>query len=341
MKKRSLNSASLLSVGLFAAVYFVLVIYLKYDLSNLSIREFRLDFIGNALNLLILILQVVAVTIFTYSKKNIDKRKKIFLLLLSIISILLLICVGLVAKLNILHTEKLIFNFPLKKVYMGFFFIFSFIIQIYILIYAWGIILGNESIFELRSLVRTVVAIIILMIFSLVYVWNVKLFSNSKLDEKKFDYGFVPGAAVYSKGKPSPLFEARIRKALEVYRKGAIKNIIVTGGNAPGEISEAVAAQRYLVNLGVNKKNIVYENHSSTTTEQISYLRMNFSFQAEKDSVLIISDGFHLSRTIQIAKFYKINSIGIASDYSLSFEKTIFYRTRESIALLLFWLFAI
>ena len=341
MKRKSSNTNSLIIVGLLGVIYLSVLLYLKYDLSDISIKEFRFDFIGNILNIALIVSLLVGTIILTYSKKAVDKKKKIFLLLLSIISILLLICVILLAKMNILQTDKLIFNFPLKKVYIGFFYIFSFFIQIYILIYVWGILIGTESLYELRSLVRSILAILILMVFTLVYVWNVYSFSDSKIANSHLEYGFVPGAAVYSKGKPSPIFEGRIRKALEIFRKGTIRKIILTGGRAPGEISEAEAAQKYLVNLGVNKKNIVYENRSSTTAEQISYLRMNFSVQAGKDSVLIISDGFHLSRAIQIAKFFKINSIGVASDYTLSLEKTIFYRTRESIALLLFWLFAI
>jgi vancomycin permeability regulator SanA len=341
MKRRSSNTNSLLIIGLLGTIYLIVLLYLKYDLSDISIKEIRFDFIGNIINIAIIFIMVLGTIILTYSKKIVDKKKKIFLLLLSIISILLLICAMLIAKLNILHTDKLIFNFPLKKVYMGFFFILSFFIQIYMLIYVWGIISGTESLFELRIFVRSILAILIFMVFALVFVWNVNSFSESKIENKHMEYGFIPGAAVYSKGKPSPIFEGRIRKGLEMFRKGTIKKIILTGGKAPGEISEAEAAQKFLVNLGVNKKNIVYENRSSTTAEQISYLRMNFSVQSGRDSVLIISDGFHLSRTIQIAKFFKINSIGVASDYSLSFEKTLFYRTRESVALLLFWLFAI
>jgi vancomycin permeability regulator SanA len=341
VKSRSQNKNSLLAVGILALIYLLIILYLKYDMSEMSIRELRFDYIGNMINMLVALLVLVGSIIITYSKKTIDKKKKIFLITLSVISILLLVSVILVSKLQILHTEKLVFNFPLKKVYTGVLFIFSFFIQIYQLIYVWGLILTKESLFELRSFIRSVAAVLLLMVFSLIFVWNVHSFSESKIGNRTFDYGFIPGAAVYSKGKPSPIFEGRIRKALEVFRKGTLKKIILTGGNAPGEISEGEAAQKYLVNLGVNKKNIVYENHSTTTTEQISYLRMNFSVLSGQDSVLIISDGFHLSRAIQIAKFYKINSVGVASDYSLSFEKTLFYRTRESVALLLFWLFAI
>ena len=158
-----------------------------------------------------------------------------------------------------------------------------------------------------------------------------------KITEKEYDYGCIPGAAVWKKNKPSPIFEARIRKALELYRKNYYKKIILTGGNAPGEISEAEAAQKYLVNLGVNKKDIILEKETSTTSEQIKYLKKYFS----NKKILIVSDGFHLSRITQIAKFFNLKVEGVSSDYTMTLEKAIYYRTRETVALLMFWLFAI
>ena len=115
----------------------------------------------------------------------------------------------------------------------------------------------------------------------------------------------------------------------------------MTGGNAPGEITEAEAAYKYLINLRVNPKNIVIENETSTTTEQVKFIKSSRLSNDDENKILVISDGFHLTRVLQICKFFKVPAMGVSSDYSLSFEKTIFYRTREGIALLLFWFFAI
>ena len=314
---------------------------LKYDLNNLPITEFRADYIGNILNMIITLFIVIACIVLSTGKKNIDNGKANLVLTIQIASLLSLVFVLLVQKLNLINEGSYIFSFPAKKVYVGFLFTFSDLLQIFSMIYLWGIIIGSDNFLELRTLIQTIVAVAILLVFSLLFVWNVKVYDETKLVKTIYDYGLIPGAAVYSKGEPSPIFEARIRKAFELYRDGIIKNILLTGGKAPGEISESESAFNYLTKLGVPKKDIIVENRTSTTSEQIKYLRNEILSLKNNNTVLIISDGFHLSRIIQIAKFYKIKTMGVSSDYSMSLSKTIFYRARESVALLLFWFFAI
>lgn len=334
-------SFGIIITGLIAVLYFFSLLYLKYHLNGLSVRQIRFDYIGNIINGILTFSIIVAVITTYFSKRQLETKRILFVNTLLIISMGLLISVYMLAKFDFLNTDQLVFNFPLKKVYMGAAYILSFAFQFYTSIYLWGWIFKSDSLLELRSLVRSAIGIVFFIVFSLIFVWNVKAYSQERVENKFFEYACIPGAAVYSKGRPSPIFEARIRKTFELYNKKVVEKIILTGSNAPGELTEAEAARRYLVNLGVAKKNLITENRSSTTTEQIEYLSQKFGKEISKDTVLIVSDGFHLSRITQIAKFYRVNSVGVSSNYSLSFEKTIFYRTRESIALLLFWFFAI
>ncbi len=341
MKPRLQNNNTILAAALLGVLYFIMLAFLKYYLNDLSIQEYRFDYIGNVLNILISGLFIASCIVYAFSRNAPDKNKIRILLALQSISGLLLIFILFISIFNLIDSGRFLFNFPVKKVYTGFLFIISMLLQIYSMLYVIGFFLGAETFYELRTLLRTVAVIFILLIFSLFYVWNVKAYSYSRIENHSFEFGCIPGAAVWKKGVPSPIFEGRIRKALELYRIGAIKKIILTGGHAPGEIAEAEAANKYLINLGVPQRSILTETSSSTTTEQVKYIRTKFFQYLTKDSVLIISDGFHLSRVIQISKFFKVNAVGVSSDYLLSFEKSIFYRARESVALLLFWFFAI
>ncbi|KAF0153236.1 MAG: hypothetical protein FD143_313 [Ignavibacteria bacterium] len=344
MRKRRSNGNNkfgIILAGLLGILYFFFLIFLKYHLNGIPIREIRFDYAGNVMNGILAFSLVSSVIVAYFVKRTLETRRILFINTLLTLSIALLLFVYLLNKLNILNTEELVFNFPLQKVLMGTAYTLSFSFQLYSTLYLWSWLAKSETFLELRSIIRSVIGIVVLLIFSLILVWNVKAYSQERIEDKTFEYGCIPGAAVYSKGRPSPIFEARIKKTLELYRKNIIENIILTGGNAPGELTEAEAAKRYLINLGVAKKNIITENHSTTTTEQIEYLSREFGRETSSNQILIVSDGFHLSRISEIAKFYRVNAVGVASDYSLSFEKTIFYRTRESVALLLFWLFAV
>ncbi len=318
---------------------FLLVTFIKYKINGLSLLDYRIDYIGNILNILISVGVISGFLILGLKKKQIEKGRLNFLLILQILSLISLIISIILFDFIKLATNEYLFSFPIKKVYTGFLMVVSLFLQIYSLLYSWGLILGLEKLFEIRTLIRSISAILILILFSIFFVWNVTNY-NSKIDYQ-YDYGLIPGAAVWKKDKPSPIFEGRIRKALELYRQRIIKNIILTGGNAPGELSEAEVAYKYLTNLGVDYKNLIVEQLTSTTTEQIKYLRNNHSDFVSSSKILIISDDFHLSRILQICRFFNIEAKGISTDYKLTFEKTIFYRTRESIALLLFWFFAI
>jgi vancomycin permeability regulator SanA len=341
LKRNTRNNRPVYIIPFLAIIYLLGLLILKYHLNNLRLSEFRIDYIGNILNILITLLIVAAGVVLSTGKKNFDGRKANLILAFQIVSLLSLVFVFFQHKLDLINSNSYLYNYPAKKVFVGFLFVLSELLQIYSMIYLWGIIIGSDNFLELRTFARTIIAVVILLVFSLLFVWNVKVYDETKLGKTKYDYGLIPGAAVYSKGEPSPIFEARIKKALELYREGAIKNILLTGGKAPGEISESESAFNYLTKLGVPKRNIIVENRTSTTSEQIKYLRNEILSLKNNNTVLIISDGFHLSRIIQIAKFFKIKTIGVSSDYSMSLSKTIFYRARESVASLLFWFFAI
>lgn len=336
--KKNINpKQNFLLIGFVSLFFSLLIIFIKYEINSNSLKDFRLDYTGNILNIFLGLSIFVASLILNFTKKNFIKTQKIFLIILTIISLLLLAGIFFIDKFLLLQPSKTIFNIPSKKFFTGLLFSIAFFIQLYIFNYLWGLFFEKDKLYELRVFVRTFFLIAILIIFTLFYVWNVQTYSLEKLTKKQYEYGFIPGAAVWNKNKPSPIFEARIRKAFELYSKKIIIKFILTGGNAPGEISESEAAQKYLISRDVNKNKIILEKETSTTSEQIKFLKNNFK---NKD-ILAISDGFHLSRITQIAKFYNIKVEGVSSNFDLSFEKAIYYRTRESIALLMFWLFGI
>ncbi len=341
MKQRFQNTGLFTLLLVVVFVNLLILLYLKYHLNGIPISELRLDYMGNILNLAVTAVLFTGILFHFFYKKKLDKKKLIFLVMLQFFITLSMGLIYLNAKVDLVSSTSYLFNFPARKVYAGFLFIIGELFQLYSLLYVWGLIFNSENIFEIRTLVRMVALIFLLLIFSLLYVWNVSNYDEKKIENTVFEYGCIPGAAVWSHGKPSPIFEGRIRKAFELYKKGQIKQIILTGGNAPGEISESEAAYKYLKNLKVPEKSLQLETQSSTTTLQIRYLYKKYFGLQNQKPILIISDGFHLTRIIQIAKYFNVNVVGVASGYTLSFDKTIFYRSRESVALLLFWFFAI
>jgi len=158
---------------------------------------------------------------------------------------------------------------------------------------------------------------------------------------KSIETGTVLGAAVWGGNRPSPVLRERINKGYELYAAGIIKRIILTGGGSPGEMTEAEVSKKELLKKGVNEKNIIIENKSNSTLEQITYLNENFYKKNNWKETVIISDNFHLLRTKQICRFFGINAYTVSSDTPLSTESNFNYCIKESFAVILFWLFGI
>jgi vancomycin permeability regulator SanA len=275
-----------------------------------------------------------------FKKNPLPDNKVLFLNILQICSGVFLVLVFLMIKFNFLESQAYFFNMSANKIYAGILSIASEFLQIYSLLYIWGSQTKSDNLFEVRTFIRTIFAILLLMVFSILFVWNIGSFSETKVDNLRFTYGCVPGAAIWHKDKPTPVFEARILKAYELYQKNVIKKIILTGGHAPGDLSESEAAAKYLKKLGVPDNAIIIETKTSTTIEQMKFLKKTMATVKKPDSVLVISDEFHLSRILQITKFFRMNVMCVSSDYVISTDKNIYYRARESVALILFWLFA-
>jgi len=175
------------------------------------------------------------------------------------------------------------------------------------------------------------------------------LFALNKLDDSKYyndagakaDAGVILGAAVWSGNRPSPLLKERINKGYEVYNKGIVPKLVITGGASPNEMTEADVAKDLLLKYGVNPNDLIEENSSSSTIEQIQFVRDKLYNTKNWNKIILISDNFHLMRALEICKFNDINADSIASDIELSTEGSISYYMKESLGLIIFWMFGI
>jgi len=82
----------------------------------------------------------------------------------------------------------------------------------------------------------------------------------------------VLGAAQYD-GRPSPILQARLLHALQLYRAGLARAIVTSGGKEPGDDSaytEASVGAAWLAQQGVPPGRILQEDTGRTTWESLS-----------------------------------------------------------------------
>ena len=119
-------------------------------------------------------------------------------------------------------------------------------------------------------------------------------------DNGPADAAVVLGAAVRTTG-PSPVYVERINHAVELYRSGAVKFIIMTGGKGLGErVTEADAGRAQAIASGVPAEAVLVETQSRDTQENLANVKpivMAHGF----GRVLIVSDPLHMARAMQMA----------------------------------------
>jgi uncharacterized SAM-binding protein YcdF (DUF218 family) len=115
------------------------------------------------------------------------------------------------------------------------------------------------------------------------------------------DAAVVLGAAVWGT-EVSPVFSERINHALDLYTSGKVKKLIFTGG--PGdsyELSESAAARDYAIARGIPAFDILIEEKSHTTYENILYAKEVADSQGLR-KVLIVSDPLHMKRAVKMSR---------------------------------------
>lgn len=118
--------------------------------------------------------------------------------------------------------------------------------------------------------------------------------------DRKADCIIILGAQV--KGtKITDSLRRRLDKSIEYLRRFPDTRVIVSGGQGPGEeITEADAMAEYLIRHSVDREQIIKEDRSTSTRENLRYSRRYTD--PERDVIGIVTNGFHMYRAMMIAK---------------------------------------
>lgn len=151
-----------------------------------------------------------------------------------------------------------------------------------------------------RWLRRAFFVVLILAPLSILALGGAVYWNARSAEPHQADAIVVMGAAQYN-GRPSRVFEARLDHALDLYEQGYAPLIVVTGGKMPGDAyTESETATQYLVERGVPTEAIIAENEGRDTWQSMQGVAAVLE-GTDVESLLIVSDGFHLLRSELIA----------------------------------------
>jgi len=138
--------------------------------------------------------------------------------------------------------------------------------------------------------------LIVILIIVLADVGLVMSFANTRPELKQADAAIVLGAAI-----GSPAAYNRALEAVVLIDSGKIDTVVVTGGKiADRDQSEAEYMAKVIrAQVASQQPTIILESESRSTYENIKNAKAKIP---ESESVVIVSDEFHLARGVMLAK---------------------------------------
>jgi len=120
----------------------------------------------------------------------------------------------------------------------------------------------------------------------------------------------VFGAKVWENGEPSHALYDRVITAVELYRAGRVKKILMSGDNPSENYDEPTAMKATAVKLGVPAGDIVLDFAGRRTYD--TCFRAKEIFEVQK--AIVVTQEFHQTRAIYLCNNLGVDSIGITAN---------------------------
>jgi vancomycin permeability regulator SanA len=120
----------------------------------------------------------------------------------------------------------------------------------------------------------------------------------------------VFGAGLAAVREPSPVLAERLDKAVQLYRAGKVRRLLVSGDNSDRRHDETRAMVAYVRARGVPEADVDADFAGLSTYD--SCVRAHRVFEVQR--ALLVTQAFHLPRALFIANSIGMDAHGVAAD---------------------------
>ena len=137
--------------------------------------------------------------------------------------------------------------------------------------------------------------------------------------EKDKDFLIILGCGLKKDGTPTPLLKGRIDLALRFFREqlqetGKQARFVVSGGQGPDEIQpEALSMRDYLLEQGIPEEQIILEDQSSDTAENMRFSKEKIVAVKTDAKVAFFTTNYHVFRAGLKARQVKMRAVGMGA----------------------------
>lgn len=143
----------------------------------------------------------------------------------------------------------------------------------------------------------------------------------------EYDCILVLGCGVKEDGTPSDRLYDRVKVGVDLYHAGVAPKILMSGDHENKGYDEVSAMLALAIEMGVPKED-VFLDHAGLSTYESVY-RADYIFSC--DSMVIVTQEYHLYRALHIAESFGIEAHGVSADLR-SYQKMLYHNCRETLA---------
>ena len=137
-----------------------------------------------------------------------------------------------------------------------------------------------------------------------------RMLSPDQIPITDADCILVLGAGVWNGGRPSPMLEDRLVRAIELYNMGVSNRLLMSGDHGRKDYDEVNVMKRFAVDRGIPSSHVFMDHAGFSTYESI--YRARDVFKVKK--AIIVTQEYHLYRALYIAKKLGLEAYGVAAD---------------------------
>lgn len=119
----------------------------------------------------------------------------------------------------------------------------------------------------------------------------------------------VFGAGVRANGQPSTALTERMTTAVDLYRRGKVQHLLVTGDNSHRSYDEPTVMRRLALAAGVPAADVTLDYAGFDTADSCTRARRIFGV---KDAILV-THSFHLDRALFLCRRAGLDAVGVAA----------------------------
>jgi vancomycin permeability regulator SanA len=128
-------------------------------------------------------------------------------------------------------------------------------------------------------------------------------------DEQR-NIAIVFGAGLTRSGEPTRVLYDRVATAVDLYQRGLVTKLLLTGDNRFENYNEPEAMRRAAIELGVPDADLVLDYAGRRTYDSCYRAKEIFGVQR----AILVTQAFHLERALYLCDAFGIDSLGLKAD---------------------------